>query len=349
MVPGVAGSMPVDRPGVQSAAAIHSPGANGMTIAPDISAPHRITPDGPIRLALVGIGKIARDQHLPAIAGCPSFDLVAAVSRNAAVDGVANFPDIAALLASGIAVDAVSICTPPRGRHAIAAAALAAGCHVMVEKPPGATLGEVHDLAARAGTASFFTSWHSRQAAGVAPARHWLSGRRITAVTIDWREDIRRWHPGQEWILDAGGLGVFDPGINALSIATAILPEKLRLEAAQLVYPRGRSAPIAADLVLAHGTAPVTAAFDFRQQGPQSWNITVATDGGTLHLADGGARLGIDGVAMPVPDAGEYAGLYNRFAALIAAGHSDYDVSPLELVADALLCGTHETTDAFMF
>ena len=58
----------------------------------------------PIRIAIVGVGKIARDQHLPSIAGNRDFELVAAVSRNASVDGVANFPDIESLLASDVAV-----------------------------------------------------------------------------------------------------------------------------------------------------------------------------------------------------------------------------------------------------
>ena len=47
-----------------------------------------------VPVALVGVGKIARDQHIPAIAADPDFELVAAVSRNAAIDGVPNFTDI---------------------------------------------------------------------------------------------------------------------------------------------------------------------------------------------------------------------------------------------------------------
>src|SRR3546814_1601187 len=92
----------------------------------------------------------------------------------------------------------------------------------MLEKPPAATTTEICALAdhARARGVTLFATWHSREAAGVAGARDWLSGKRIRAAHIRWKEDIRRWHPGQEWILDAGGFGVFDPGINALSIMT---------------------------------------------------------------------------------------------------------------------------------
>ena len=45
----------------------------------------------PIRLALVGLGKIARDQHLPAITADPRFELAAVVSRNAELAAVPHF------------------------------------------------------------------------------------------------------------------------------------------------------------------------------------------------------------------------------------------------------------------
>jgi predicted dehydrogenase len=301
----------------------------------------------PLRLALIGIGKIARDQHLPAIAADPGFELVAAVSRNAQVDGVHNFTDIDALVASGLAIDAVSIATPPLGRHHIAAKALAAGWHVMLEKPPGATLGEVRNLPATSRT--LFTSWHSRHAAGVATAKAWLRAKAITAAHIDWREDIRTWHPGQDWILAAGGMGVFDPGINALSILTEILPAPVHLTTASLDFPANRAAPIAASLAMAHGAATITAEFDFLQTGPQRWDISVETTTGHLELLGGGARLHIDGTPQPLADPGEYPALYRRFASLIATGASDLDLRPLELVADAFLVGERKQVAAFHF
>ncbi|MET0366405.1 MAG: gfo/Idh/MocA family oxidoreductase, partial [Sphingobium sp.] len=43
----------------------------------------------PIRIAVVGVGKIARDQHLPAIAGNGAFSLAATVSpHDPGVEGV---------------------------------------------------------------------------------------------------------------------------------------------------------------------------------------------------------------------------------------------------------------------
>lgn len=305
-----------------------------------------------IRIGLIGIGKIARDQHIPALAADPHFKVVATVSRSgAAIDGVPTFTDFAALSAAGHKLDAVSLCTPPEGRAAIASAAIAAGLHVMLEKPPGIDPAEVEHLAkeAREANVTLFASWHSRAAGGVEPARAWLADRRIARVDIVWKEDIRRWHPGQEWILDAGGFGVFDPGINALSILTAILAGPIRLDSARLEVPEERGSPIAAALQMQAGDTPVTAAFDFRQTGPQSWDIIVDTDAGRLTLSQGGSVLTLPGEAPLITPDREYPNLYGRFASLIDAGLHDVDPTPLALVCDALAIGQRETVPAFAF
>jgi D-galactose 1-dehydrogenase/L-arabinose 1- dehydrogenase len=304
-----------------------------------------------IRLGLVGIGKIARDQHLPALEGDDRFELVATASRNASVDGVAAHKDIESLIAGGHALTAVSLCTPPEGRYDQARIAIEAGLNVMLEKPPAATLTEIADLAerARAKGVTLFTTWHSREAAGVEPAKAWLQGKQIKAVRITWREDIRRWHPGQEWILAAGGFGVFDPGINALSIATKILPESLLLDSAWMEVPEGRASPLRAKLHMRSGGAAVTADFDFLQTGPQTWDIEVDTDAGTLRLGMGGSILQLPGEdEQKAPDR-EYARLYARFAELVAAKQSDVDVRPLQLVADAFLVGERAIGETFAF
>ena len=46
-----------------------------------------------MKIALVGIGKIALDQHVPAIAASPDWELAATVSRNGRVEGVQAFTD----------------------------------------------------------------------------------------------------------------------------------------------------------------------------------------------------------------------------------------------------------------
>ena len=195
---------------------------------------------------------------------------------------------------------------------------------------------------------TLFASWHSRFAAGVSQARDWLKTRKVRSVRVDWREDVRRWHPGQSWIWAPGGLGVFDPGINALSIVTEILPSALILKSANLEFPENRDAPIAADLSFFCEDGAVTSiALDWRQVGPQTWNIVVETEDGSLRLSDGGARLEINSAPVQTSAASEYAGLYGRFAELVLECRSEVDVRPLQLVADAFLIGRRVTTAPF--
>jgi D-galactose 1-dehydrogenase len=281
----------------------------------------------------------------------PALELVAIASHDGTLEGVPNYRDVDRMLAAEPAIDAVVLCVPPQPRFAAARAALVAGKHVFLEKPPGVTLSEVQalaDLARRHGV-TLFASWHSREAAAVAPVKAWLADAAIRSITVTWKEDVRVWHPGQAWIWQTGGFGVFDPGINALSVLTEILPDPVRLLSAELQVPVNLDAPIAASLTLETLCgAPVSAEFDFRQSGPQSWDIVVASDRGSLLLAEGGNNWAVDGVVQPVGVRAEYPELYRHFLRLVREGASDVDVAPLRLVADAFLNGKVRSTEPFV-
>jgi len=303
-----------------------------------------------IKLAIVGVGKIVHDQHLPAIAANPDYQLIASASRNHTVEGIPGFKSIEEMLAQMPEIEAVSLCMPPQYRYSAAHAALTAGKHVFLEKPPGATLSEVADLEALAASKglTLFTSWHSRYAPGVQPAKAFLAEHAPSSMHVIWKEDVRHWHPNQEWIWQAGGLGVFDPGINALSIVTEILPERVFLSGASLEFPDNREAPIAADLHFqSAGELRVHAEFDWRQTGKQSWDILVETAKGQVKLSDGGSRLWIADVEQPLEKEAEYPSLYRVFADLVKAGKSDVDVAPLRHVADAFMLGKRKVVEAF--
>jgi D-galactose 1-dehydrogenase len=299
---------------------------------------------------LVGIGKIARDQHVKALARSAAFQLVAAASRHQALDDVPSYSSFEELLDARPDLDAVAICTPPQARFDIARRALQRRRHVMLEKPPGASLNEVHaliDIAEREGVA-LFAAWHSREAGAVEPARRWLASRRLRRVVVNWKEDVRYWHPGQAWIWQPGGLGVFDPAINALSILTRILPDRLVLEEAELSFPSNCDAPIAASLRLTTEQGlPVTMELDFLQAGPPVWDIDIETDSGRLRVARGGAVMQIDDASPFESPDNEYANLYARFETLVRECSVDVDPEPMRLTADAFLCGRRIVVEPF--
>ena len=305
----------------------------------------------PIRIGIVGLGKIARDQHIPTLQADRRFALVAAAtSAKVAPVDIALHPTLGAMIAATPGLQAVALCTPPQGRCELAREALDAGLHVMLEKPPGVSVGEVEAIVGRARErgVTLLATWHSREAPGVQRAREWIVGRAVRAAAVTWKEDVRTWHPGQQWIWQPGGLGVFDPGINALSIITSVLARELWVTRAVLHVPANRQTPIAAELALTDAArAAIDVQLDFRQLGGERWDIAIETDAGRLELRRGGADLLIDGAPVALPAVQEYPRLYERFAGLIAARDIDVDLAPLKLVADAFLVGRRVEVEPF--
>jgi predicted dehydrogenase len=304
----------------------------------------------PIRIAIIGFGKIAGDQHVPSIEGNPRFELAASSSRSGKGPEPV-FTDWRELIRTVEGLEAVAITTPPKPRYAIARACLEAGLDVLLEKPPCATLSEIEDLAclADAQQRTLYATWHARQNPAVAAAAKALAGKHIESMAIRWHEDVRKWHPGQTWIWQAGGFGIFDPGINAFSIATRIFPGSLFVDQARLSYPSGSQTPIAAEIAFTSPAAdgPLDCSLDWRRSEGEEWTIEVRTaDGDRVVLTEGGARLAINGAEQPADEPGEYPSIYRRFAQLIDERRSDVDVRPLRLVADCLLVGSREEVEA---
>ena len=296
-----------------------------------------------IRIGIVGLGKIARDQHLPAIGANPRFELAATVERSAPVTAI-NFPSYEAMLSGANRLDAVAIATPPGPRYAIARDSIEAGLHVLLEKPPTVSLAEIVDLRDRSAAAgvTLFTTWHAQHNHAVGAAAELLRGHRISDMTITWHEDVDKWHPGQRWIWEPGGFGVFDPGINAFSIASIIFPGPLFVREATLCFPATAHTPIAVDIRFASpaATGELRCSLDWRRDAGEEWSIAIRTEKGlTVSLLDGGARLLVDGVEQEAPGNGEYADIYRRFAELIDSSRSHVDPVPLRMVADCLLVG----------
>ncbi len=312
-----------------------------------------------IKLAIVGVGKIAQEQHVPSIQQSDQFELLATASPEGQVAGVPAYLTIESMLDAHPDIQAIALCMPPQFRFAAACLALERGCHVLLEKPPGATVSEVQQLHARAHARglSLYATWHSRHAAAVAFAKATLQDAAIRAAKLSWIEDVRKWHPQQEWIWQAGGLGVFDPGINGLSILSEVLPDELRIAAASFCIPANKHTPIAARLQIGTATGfTVEVELDWQlgaARATECWQIEFATEIGQIALIEGGAVCLVNGerafppLAAAAHPHSEYSAIYAEFAHLIQSAQSFVDLVPLQLVADSFLIAEVERGPAF--
>lgn len=309
-------------------------------------------PEAPTKVALIGFGKVAREQHLPAIAANRHFELVAVADPVGTCADLPSYPDLRTMIGAGQLVDAVSICTPPAMRSAIAQDALGFGCHVLLEKPPAAVPSQLMALAdlAKLKALGLYASWHSRETSCVDLAQSWLADKQIDKVSVVWREDIRKWHPGQDWLLAEGGLGVFDPGINAIAILTEVLPCKIWAESADMLVPVNRDSPISATALLRCDTGGrVTLDFNFLHTGPEQWDILIEADGQLLELRNCGRELLIDEVKHADAQEEKYARIYRRFACVVEDEQVAADVVPLSLVTDIMAIASISPAAPFEF
>lgn len=111
----------------------------------------------PLRAGIVGAGAAAREIHGPAYAACDGVVLAGIAARRPEaaqalareLGGVTAYASIDALLEAGD-VDLVSVCTPPHTHRDLAERAVAAGKHVLIEKPVAHKLADVAALSALA-------------------------------------------------------------------------------------------------------------------------------------------------------------------------------------------------------
>ena len=108
--------------------------------------------DRPVRLGVIGCGRIAQVAHLPALAKTATISVAAVSDRSPTLAkgvgaryGVPGFTEISDLLAQDI--EAVLIAVPDRLHLPIGQEALAAGKHVLMEKPAADTSEQASELA----------------------------------------------------------------------------------------------------------------------------------------------------------------------------------------------------------
>ena len=94
----------------------------------------------PLRIAIIGFGKIAADQHVPSIAANPRLRAGRDLEPLGRRRRRRRFTDWRQLLDEVEGLEAVAITTPPSVRYEIARECIERGLHVLLEKPPTDTL-----------------------------------------------------------------------------------------------------------------------------------------------------------------------------------------------------------------
>src|SRR3954452_1776048 len=108
----------------------------------------------PLRGGIVGAGAWAVAAHIPAFQACAGVEIIAIcdtdsnrageAAEGAGIKGV--HASVEAMLGSE-RLDLVSIATPPASHKSAASVCLAAGVHVLCEKPLGYTVAEARAMA----------------------------------------------------------------------------------------------------------------------------------------------------------------------------------------------------------
>ena len=306
----------------------------------------------PISIAIYGLGKIAFDQHIPAIECSDNFQLAATVSESKAIPRVPSFSSLQELAESKIEVDAVALCMPPHPRYQIAMTAIEAGYDLLLEKPPCATVHEseaIFDAVQNAGV-TIFASWHSRFAPMVDKAREWIVENGCDHFQIVWNENVLKWHPGQKWVSRVGGFGVLDPGINALSILASLFDVDFVFEDILFHRPSNWETPIAASFQMRATTDLVGEVnFDWLTSGSDIWEIRFFSGSNKMVLSHGGHKMFINDapVGAQLPEMDEYTALYNHFSDLVRNKISDFDTAPLRFVEQLYEGAVWEEVEAF--
>lgn len=165
-----------------------------------------------MRLGLVGYGTGGQHFHAPFIAAAQGVELVGVVARaeptiakvQARLPGVPIYPSLAAMIAAG-GIDAVTVTTPPQTRRELVLEAIAAGLHVVADKPFAPSADAARELAVSASERGVVLSvFHNRRFdTDVQTLKKVIAGGRLGRI---WRIHSRMDQDGSR-TLEAGPTG----------------------------------------------------------------------------------------------------------------------------------------------
>jgi predicted dehydrogenase len=212
-------------------------GPPGTTTTAERAAWEPIGHDRPVRAAIIGTGAVAH-LHAQALALDPLAELVACSNRNAerreafadryAVPG--RYETLEDLLAAET-VDVVHLCTPPDLHREQTLQAVAAGVHVVCEKPPALSLAELDDMQEACDEAglAFAIIFQQRTGTGAAHVRDLLLSGALGRPLIAQCETL--WYRGTDyyavdwrgrWDTEGGGT-TLGHGIHQMDLLAHLL------------------------------------------------------------------------------------------------------------------------------
>ncbi|WP_426449070.1 Gfo/Idh/MocA family protein [Siccibacter colletis] len=194
------------------------------------------TPSSPLRVAIIGAGQVADKVHAAYYRTRDDLQMVAVCDSSEAqaqqFAGRYGIPlactDVQAMLATA-RPDVVSVCSPNRFHYEHVMQALAAGCHVMCEKPPAMTVEEADTMrrAARHAGRVLAYDFHHRFALDARLLREQVQAGVLGEVYVTTARALRRcgvpgWGVFTSKTLSGGG-PLIDIGIHMLDAAMHVL------------------------------------------------------------------------------------------------------------------------------
>jgi D-galactose 1-dehydrogenase len=216
-----------------------------------------------------------------------------------------------------------------------------------LEKPPTTTVAELLRLQeiASGGGRVLYTAFHAIHHRAIEEVRARLATAEVTTVQIVWCEDWGKWHRDQRWPWQAGGGGVFDPGINALSVLYYVLPNAtFEVTSAEFFVPSNTDIPGTAKIGFTFSDGRGQAFFNWLDETEEVWNITFTTRADEIYLLENLSTLKKNGVVcVAEQDEEEYVGVYKRFSQLLAQRTSAISTAELKFIENASHIATRHT------
>ena len=195
----------------------------------------------PLVLGIIGCGRVSQRFHLPALRFVPAIKVAALADVDPSrVETVARqfsnarrYSEPGELLADS-ELNAVAICTPPQRHAELALAALAAGKHVLVEKPLAVTIADGERMLRGAEMSNKIAAigFNLRCHRLVRRAREMIASGalgEIHQIVTAWGSQMQHNYKMPAWrrLEASGGGALFEIGIHHIDVCAFLLGDKI--------------------------------------------------------------------------------------------------------------------------